>query len=108
MSIFVTPPASMRTATAPQNSAAAPSGSATPPAPCHNDIARRAYEIYVQRGCQQGQCQQNWRQAERDLRHEGQPVGARHACGGDPAPAAHAGSAPVGRAVAGTVPAITP
>ncbi|MFA7236046.1 MAG: DUF2934 domain-containing protein [Phycisphaeraceae bacterium] len=37
------------------------------PAPLHADIARRAYDIYVNKGCQQGQCQQNWQQAEQDL-----------------------------------------
>jgi hypothetical protein len=33
-------------------------------APTHEDIARRAYEIYVQKGRLQGQSEQNWRQAE--------------------------------------------
>lgn len=32
----------------------------------HNDIARRAYDLYEQRGCVSGQCLQNWLQAERE------------------------------------------
>lgn len=35
----------------------------------HDQIAQRAYDIYVSKGCQQGHCQQNWRQAEHDLKH---------------------------------------
>ena len=37
----------------------------------HDQIAERAYDIYVQNGRQEGQCQQNWKQAENDLRHQG-------------------------------------
>jgi len=33
----------------------------------HADIAQRAYDIYAQSGYHQGRCQQNWRQAEKDL-----------------------------------------
>jgi hypothetical protein len=36
--------------------------------PTHNDIAKRAYDIYVKSGCKQGHCKQNWHQAEHDLR----------------------------------------
>jgi hypothetical protein len=36
--------------------------------PTHDDIARRAYDIYVKSGRKQGQCKQNWQQAEHDLR----------------------------------------
>lgn len=35
--------------------------------PKHSEIARRAFEIYVQDGRRQGQCAQNRRQAEQDL-----------------------------------------
>ena len=35
--------------------------------PAHDDIAKRAYEIYVDKGRQQGQCEQDWLQAEGDL-----------------------------------------
>lgn len=34
----------------------------------HDDIARRAYAIYLNTGCQPGQCEQNWCQAEAELR----------------------------------------
>ena len=36
--------------------------------PTHDDIAKRAYDIYIKNGRRQGQCQQNWQQAEHDLR----------------------------------------
>jgi hypothetical protein len=35
--------------------------------PTIEDIAKRAYEIYIEKGCQQGQCEQNWKQAEQEL-----------------------------------------
>jgi len=36
--------------------------------PTHEEIAKRAYEIYVKTGRKQGQCTKNWHQAEHDLR----------------------------------------
>lgn len=33
----------------------------------HQDIARRAYAIWRQQGCPQGQAPQHWRQAENEL-----------------------------------------
>ena len=33
-----------------------------------SDIARRAFEIYCQRGCQDGHDLEDWLQAERELR----------------------------------------
>ena len=36
--------------------------------PTHDQIANRAHEIYVRSGCKHGQCEQNWHQAERELR----------------------------------------
>ena len=38
-------------------------------APTHDDIAKRAYAIYVQQGQSQGHCEANWLEAEQDLRH---------------------------------------
>ncbi len=35
----------------------------------HEDIARHAYEIYVEKGCRQGQSEQDWLQAERELKN---------------------------------------
>jgi hypothetical protein len=35
--------------------------------PTIDDIAKRAYEIYVKNGCQPDQCEQNWKQAEQEL-----------------------------------------
>lgn len=36
--------------------------------PTHDEISKRAYEIYVKSGHKQGLCNQNWRQAELELR----------------------------------------
>jgi len=36
----------------------------------HEDISRRAYEIYVENGCKEGQSEQNWRQAEQELKNQ--------------------------------------
>jgi hypothetical protein len=35
--------------------------------PINKDIAKRAYEIYIEKGCLPGQCEQNWKQAEQEL-----------------------------------------
>ena len=35
----------------------------------HEDISRRAYEIYVRNGCKEGQSEQNWLQAEQELKN---------------------------------------
>jgi hypothetical protein len=35
--------------------------------PTHNDISRRAYDIYIKSGCKDGQCKQNWKQAEHEI-----------------------------------------
>ena len=42
----------------------------TTPMYTHEDIARRAYEIYVKRGRQQDQSQYDWIQAEQELQSE--------------------------------------
>ena len=47
--------------------AAKPTPVVTPTA-THDDIAKRAHEIYIKNGCPQGQCEQNWQQAEHELR----------------------------------------
>jgi len=33
----------------------------------HEDISRRAYEIYVENGCREGLSEQNWLQSEQEL-----------------------------------------
>jgi len=43
--------------------------------PAHDDIARRAYEIYLARGCADGQDVQDWIQAERELRKQAMTAG---------------------------------
>ena len=49
-------------------------GASTPPGPngsapvTNADIARRAYDLYLARGCESGHDAEDWLQAERDLR----------------------------------------
>jgi aspartate carbamoyltransferase catalytic subunit len=38
--------------------------------PTHKDIAKRAHEIYVEKACRQGQSEQNWLQAEQELKNQ--------------------------------------
>jgi hypothetical protein len=40
--------------------------------PTHEHIAKHAYEIYVEKGCQQGQNELNWLQAGRDMKNRDQ------------------------------------
>ena len=44
-----------------------------PPLDVSPQIARRAYELYEQRGRQDGRAAQDWDQAERELRKDGPP-----------------------------------
>lgn len=41
--------------------------------PQHNEIAARAYELWVQRGCPDGSPQDDWCQAEEELRRSSAP-----------------------------------
>ena len=54
-----------------QTSNAAHTAVAAAAMPTHDDIAKRAFDIYVKTGRRQGQCKQNWQQAEQALRNEG-------------------------------------
>ena len=45
-------------------------------APTHEEIARAAYDIYVEHGRTQGRCKQNWLQAEEELAQS--PRGSEH------------------------------
>ena len=60
------------------------SGSASPEVPSHEDIARRAYDIYVKKGRPQGQCRQNWREAEQELNMGDHASCVAHQCGKTP------------------------
>ena len=44
-----------------------PAATTQPIAPSSADVARRAFELYCQRGCQDGYDVQDWLQAEREL-----------------------------------------
>lgn len=62
-----------QTSTASQNNASQQARPVTPlmtSRPSHEAIAQRAYDIYSNKNCRQGQCQQNWQQAERELQKE--------------------------------------
>ncbi|MBX5481442.1 MAG: DUF2934 domain-containing protein [Myxococcaceae bacterium] len=41
---------------------------AEPQGPTHEQIARRAYELWLQHGQQHGRAEEDWFQAERDLK----------------------------------------
>ena len=36
----------------------------------HEDIAKHAHEIYIEKGCRQGQSEQDWLQAEQELKNQ--------------------------------------
>ena len=36
----------------------------------HEDVAKQAYSIYVDTGCRHGQSEQNWLQAEQELKNQ--------------------------------------
>jgi hypothetical protein len=44
------------------------------PAPTREQIAIRAFEIYMRNGCRPGTDEQNWLQAESELRQEGEKI----------------------------------
>jgi hypothetical protein len=52
-------------------------GQAARPILTHDEIATRAYDIYVKKGRRQGQCERNWQQAETDLRNERKNAGSQ-------------------------------
>jgi hypothetical protein len=45
-------------------------GQVVPLKPAQDEIAKRAYEIYINKGRRQGQSERDWLQAENDLRKE--------------------------------------
>jgi hypothetical protein len=40
----------------------------TPTVLTHDDIAQRAHALYIEKGCRQGQSEQDWLQAEQELK----------------------------------------
>ncbi len=56
-------------------------GSAQTAWPTHAEIAKRAYEIYVKSGHQQGHCQRNWLCAEQELRKHAMAASHSHSSG---------------------------
>jgi hypothetical protein len=57
-------------------------GTTLPSAVSHDEVARRAHEIYLKTGSIGGQCSNNWNQAERELKDEALVMCAAHACCG--------------------------
>ena len=92
--------------TASRKNAAPESGPSMVPAPSHGDIARRAYDIYLKTGRQEGQCQRNWQEAEQAIQHEGQATCAAHECGCGTSLEPHAKFTPVMKTIGGTAPSI--
>jgi hypothetical protein len=71
-------------------------------APSHDDIALRAYEIYNRNDRQQGQCRQNWQQAERELREQSETAGSPDGANPAPSPTGRVGASLAIQADAGT------
>lgn len=63
----------------------------------HEEIAKRAYEIYLESGCLPGRCQQNWQKAEKDLTGGAHKVHIPSTQGGGSAgePSGRVGSGPL-------------
>jgi len=60
----------------------APANAAAPmAAPTHDAIAGRAYDLYVKGGSKQGQCKQNWQQAEQSFADAGPTAVHAKGCG---------------------------
>jgi hypothetical protein len=41
----------------------------------HNDVERRAHELYCARGCEHGHAMDHWLEAEREVRNAGNVAG---------------------------------
>jgi len=54
-------------ASAPAKAAAGPARGGLRRTPTQEEIATRAYELYVQRGCADGHAEEDWAQAQREL-----------------------------------------
>ena len=70
MSKYVTRSKASQMSTMQQEHKASYPGSGSIAVLTHKEIARRAYEIYVEKGCQQDQSEQNWLQAEQELKSQ--------------------------------------
>jgi hypothetical protein len=80
--------------TDPQTDGAEQSKSASSQVHSHEDIARRAFDIYVKKGRLQGQCQQNWREAEQELTMENRASGVAQEIGSKTPPLPRGGVTP--------------
>jgi hypothetical protein len=68
MKMYMTQPEAKRTLAAEQTHSDLHPGQGVITMPTHDEIAMRAYYIYLQSDRREGQCEKNWRQAEYDLR----------------------------------------
>lgn len=57
-----------------QTQSVQPTQATMAPAPTRDQIAIRAFEIYMRNNCRPGMDEQNWLQAERELRQESRKV----------------------------------
>ncbi len=62
------PKSTFKPAPAPAPKAAAPAAKPGKRGPTQDEIATRAFEIYVSEGCREGSDLENWLRAERELR----------------------------------------
>ena len=70
MSKYMTQSKATQMSTMQQGHKASHPGPAATAMPTHKDIAKRAYEIYVEKARRQGQSEQNWLQAEQELKNQ--------------------------------------
>ena len=70
MSKYTTQSKATQMSTMQQGQKASHPGPAATAMPTHKDIAKRAYEIYVERDRQQGQSEQDWLRAEQELKNQ--------------------------------------
>ena len=70
MSKYMTQSKATQMSTMQQGHKASHPGPAAIAMPTHKDIAKRAYEIYVEKDCHEGQSEQNWLQAEQELKNQ--------------------------------------
>ena len=64
------PQAGGATMAPPRRAGTKPRSATTGPKITHDQIARRAHEIWVQQGCSHGRDRENWFEAERQLKAE--------------------------------------
>jgi hypothetical protein len=73
-------------------------------APSHEDIARRAYDIYEKNNRREGQCWHNWMQAEQELKADHSLSSAEQECRPEESPTQRTDSSPTKKTPGGATP----